>query len=294
MRCIMGVFFVFLFLFLTPVTAQYPQYYRPRAQYQEECPQGRQIRAQKVYPSTMTDCEVLDADTAAERQKLQRKLNPPPVAQQPVRPAAPKPVAPAAAVLVTPAAVPPPPAPPPPAAAPTAAASPPPPSPQVVTQPPQPPVKPAVASAPPLREDYDGRIIGNWMTSAKEDRFGDGGTFAAITGDGGYALAVRCLQKHLSIGVMGIGNEPKPMEKGDFYKFKFRVDAQPIVDAAGIVISDRLIQLDTEKALVRSIRDGKETAMRIEDGRGVSSTHVFNTNGSRRAFADLSRECPLD
>jgi hypothetical protein len=29
----------------------------------EECPQGRQIRAQKVYPATMTDCEVLDRDT---------------------------------------------------------------------------------------------------------------------------------------------------------------------------------------------------------------------------------------
>jgi hypothetical protein len=40
---------------------------------QEECPQGRQIRAQKAYPSTMTDCQVLDADTAAENQKLPRR-----------------------------------------------------------------------------------------------------------------------------------------------------------------------------------------------------------------------------
>jgi hypothetical protein len=39
----------------------------------DECPQGRQIRTQKSYPSTMTDCEVLDADTAAENQKLQRR-----------------------------------------------------------------------------------------------------------------------------------------------------------------------------------------------------------------------------
>ncbi|MDP9147917.1 MAG: hypothetical protein M3N22_09670 [Acidobacteriota bacterium] len=133
------------------------------------------------------------------------------------------------------------------------------------------------------------------MTSAKEDRFGDGGTFAAVTGDGtGYAFAVRCLQKNLSIGVIETGSDPKPMEKGDFYKFKFRVDAQPVVDAAGIVINDRLIQVVTEKSLVKSIRDGRETAMRIEDSRGVSSTHIFNTRGSRVAFADLSRECPLD
>lgn len=40
---------------------------------QEECPQGREIREQKAYPSTMSDCEVLDADTSAERQKLHRR-----------------------------------------------------------------------------------------------------------------------------------------------------------------------------------------------------------------------------
>jgi hypothetical protein len=49
---------------------------------QEECPQGRQIRAQKAYPSTMSDCQVLDADTAAENQKLNGnaapRIRPPP------------------------------------------------------------------------------------------------------------------------------------------------------------------------------------------------------------------------
>jgi phosphoribosylformylglycinamidine (FGAM) synthase-like amidotransferase family enzyme len=76
--------------------------------------------------------------------------------------------------------------------------------------------------------------------------------------------------------------------------FKFRVDALPIVETGGIAISDRLIQVVTEKTLVKSIRDGKETAVRVADKRGTTSTHVFNTNGSRKAFADLSRECPLD
>jgi hypothetical protein len=288
---IIGVFFVFLISFLTPVAAQSPQYRRPLP-VQDECPQGRQIRAQKHYPATMTDCEVLDADTAAENQKLQRRPKSAPIAQQPVKP--PAPVTPAAAVPVTPAAAAPAPAVPlTPAAAvaPTPAPATPP---QVAAQPPQPPVKPVATNAPPLREDYEGRISGNWITSAKEDRFGDGGSFGAVTGDGGYALAVRCIQKTLSIGIAEIGSDPKPLEKGDFYKFRFRVDAQPIVDANGLVISDRLIQVATERDLVRSIRDGKETAIHIEDSHGVSSTHVFNTNGSRKAFADLSRECPLD
>jgi hypothetical protein len=69
---IAGVFFVFLIFSLAPGAAQSPQY-RRLAPPQEECPQGRQIRTQKGYPSTMTDCEVLDADTAAENQKLPRR-----------------------------------------------------------------------------------------------------------------------------------------------------------------------------------------------------------------------------
>jgi hypothetical protein len=40
---------------------------------QEECPQGREIRAKKFYPTTMTDCQVLDADTAAENRKLKQR-----------------------------------------------------------------------------------------------------------------------------------------------------------------------------------------------------------------------------
>jgi hypothetical protein len=37
----------------------------------EECPQGRVIRSQKTYPASMTDCEVLDVDTARENKKRQ-------------------------------------------------------------------------------------------------------------------------------------------------------------------------------------------------------------------------------
>jgi hypothetical protein len=64
------------------VSAQY-QYQRPAAPMniapryqvppaQDECPQGRQIRAQKPYPASMTDCQVLDADTAVENDRIHR------------------------------------------------------------------------------------------------------------------------------------------------------------------------------------------------------------------------------
>jgi hypothetical protein len=269
MHRVAGMAFVFLFFSLAPTGAQSPQY-RRAVPPQEECPQGRQIREQQgFYPSTMTDCQVLDVDTAVENQKLRRKRVTPNAASLP-KPITPGPSAAAQAI---------------PAAAPVAAPA----------QPaPALPIERPLAAAESQHADYDGRIIGNWMVSAKQDRFGDGGAFVAMTGDGAVALAVRCLQKDLSIGVIELGDDPKPMEKGDVYELKFRVDAQPIVDADGVAISERLIQVETEKSLVKSMRDGKETALRLEDGRGVSSTHIFNTKGSRAAFADLSRECPLD
>jgi hypothetical protein len=46
--------------------------YTPYPQ-QEECPQGREIRAKNFYPTAMTDCQVLDADTAAENRKLKQR-----------------------------------------------------------------------------------------------------------------------------------------------------------------------------------------------------------------------------
>jgi hypothetical protein len=270
MRCTVGVFFTLLSF--GSAAAQSPQYRQP-APGREECPQGRQIRQQQgFYPSTMTDCQVLDADTAVENQKLQRKRSPA-ATQTP-------PKAPVAAALPTPVA------PAPAATAPQPIAAP-------VPTPSRPIEKPA-AVPEPVHADYDDRMIGNWLISAKQDRFGDGGTFVAATGDGAIALAVRCLQRNLSIGLIEVGGDPKPIAKGAFYKMKFRVDNQPIVEAAGVAISDRLIQVVTEPSLVKSIRDGRETALRLEDSAGVFSTHVYDTKGASRAFVDLSRECPLD
>lgn len=235
-----------------------------RYQAQEECPQGREIRAKKSYPAAMTDCQVLDADTAKLRQPKVVAPKPPKAASPVV--AAPTP-APAAPLATIPAPF--------PAATPAA------------------PATPAIRT-PPVRTDYERRIVGNWLTSAKEDRFGDGGTFTAATADGRVGLVVRCIQKELSIGMIDMGADQKPLKKGDVFELKFRVDTLPVAKAYGEAISDRLIQVVTEKGLVKSIRDGREVAVRIEDVRTVSQMHVFPLSGAPRAFADLTRECPLD
>lgn len=152
----------------------------------------------------------------------------------------------------------------------------------------------AIGCGSAARADYEGRRVGNWLTSANEDRFGDGGAFVAATPDGSTALAVRCLQKKLSIGLIDMGSDPKPFSEADLFALKFRVDKQPVVETAGVAISARLIEVVTEKSLVKALRDGRETAVRIFQKSGVTSSFVFKTAGAPKAFADLAKECPLD
>ena len=78
-----SVIFIFLIVSIAPAAAQYPQYrHGGPPPVQEECPQGRQIRTQKAYPPTMTDCDVLDADTAAQNNQLRQRAVAPPEAQR--------------------------------------------------------------------------------------------------------------------------------------------------------------------------------------------------------------------
>lgn len=260
-----------------PSSAQYP----PRGPYpqQEECPQGRALRQQKYFPPQLTDCQVLDADTAEQR-RLRQRANPASPATAPPRPGVAQPVA-AVPPAPRPAVATPP-------SVPTAAPLPSPAAPKPAIPAPQP-------AAAPEPADYEGRFIGNWMTSAKFDRFGDGGSFVAATIDNdGIGFFVRCLQKDLSFAIGIASADPKPLEKGDIYLIKLRMDGRPVIETKGIAISDRLIQLVTEKQWVRAARDAKETALRLEDSKGVYSTHIFKMTGAPRAFADLSRECPLE
>jgi Superinfection immunity protein len=72
MRCISWVSFAFLIVSAAPAAAQSPQYrHGGPPPFQEECPQGRQIRSQKA-------CQVLDADTAMQNSRLRQRAAAPP------------------------------------------------------------------------------------------------------------------------------------------------------------------------------------------------------------------------
>jgi hypothetical protein len=80
MRAFTG-FLAILLISVTAAEAQYQNRYYPGApqyapQYRtapipEDCPQGRQIRAQKSYPASMTDCQVLDAAVENRKRAVQ-------------------------------------------------------------------------------------------------------------------------------------------------------------------------------------------------------------------------------
>jgi hypothetical protein len=231
---------------------------------EDECPQGREIRATGKFPAMMTDCQVLDADTASRNRKLRQQAQPKPTQPAPV--AAPKPPP---APLETPRT-------------------------ETAIKPAAPQQQPARAEAAPGPTDYEDRMIGRWMVSAKRDRFGDGGSFVAVAFDQGIALAVRCIQKKLTIAMIEAGPDQKPLQTGEAFKLKFRVDLEPVLETAGVAIDNRVIQVVTDKSTVKAMQEGREAAVRIENAQGVSRTSIFKTSGARAAFADLAKECPLD
>jgi hypothetical protein len=81
---------------------------------------------------------------------------------------------------------------------------------------------------------------------------------------------------------------------GDKFYIKLRVDKQPILELTGVALLETLIQVDATAEIVRSIRDGKEIAVRqesIQGGTAVSNVTIFNTKGNAKAFARLTKEC---
>lgn len=147
----------------------------------------------------------------------------------------------------------------------------------------------------PVHADDGVKVIGTWIVSAKDDRFEDGGTFFAMTADGGgEAFAVRCIQKELSIALGKIGDSADKLTAGQKFGIKLRVDKQPIIETSGVAISEKLIQAETKPEMVKTIRTGKETAVRIENEVGVTATYIFKTMKTEKAFARLAKECKLD
>jgi hypothetical protein len=140
--------------------------------------------------------------------------------------------------------------------------------------------------------DGQRNVIGNWLTSAEESSFDEGGRYFAMTLNGSSALAVRCLEKSLSLGFNG--DTGSKIATGDKVGIRLRTDKNPIVDLTGFAITDDgLIQIDIEPETVKMIRDGKETAIRMEY-EGTTSVRVFKTNGNKAAFARLAKECDVD
>ena len=99
---------------------------------------------------------------------------------------------------------------------------------------------------------------------------------------------MRCIEKALTLG---IGETTGKYKVGDKFYIKLRVDKQPVLELTGVALNVSLIQVRATPEIVRSIRDGKEIAVRQESIQGVSSITTFNTKGNAKAFARLTKEC---
>jgi hypothetical protein len=80
---------------------------------------------------------------------------------------------------------------------------------------------------------------------------------------------VRCIENTLTLGI------GQKYQVGDKFYFKLRVDKQPVLELTGLAVNESLIQVDATAEIVRSIRDGKEIAVRQESIQGCLKHHYL-------------------
>jgi hypothetical protein len=135
------------------------------------------------------------------------------------------------------------------------------------------------------------RTIGNWQISEEQDRFGDGSTVSATTGTGVFRLAIRCVDRKLTVALTDTRSRGGFLTDESF-QIKFRADNRPIVDVAGIAINDGLIRIDQPKDMVQQMFGAKEIAFRITNSRDVWIDLVYNLIQPERALAPVVKACP--
>lgn len=139
-------------------------------------------------------------------------------------------------------------------------------------------------------------VIGSWVVTNQEDRFGDGGRFVAMTpavGAPGAVFAVRCFARKWSLAMI----PGTKLVTGEAFKLRLRVDKGGIVDGFGQALDEQLLQIaveaDAEPRLIKEILAGREIAVRLTNVLDVSSDLVFRLTGSRKALAGHLKECKL-
>ena len=136
------------------------------------------------------------------------------------------------------------------------------------------------------------QTVGNWVVQHAPDRFGDGGTDIAITGDGTMAFAIRCIRREWSLALMDVSADPKPLQVSDTFYLLLKVDKYDAKAALGRSISPRLIQIETTPVMVSSLLGGETLAVRVNDPAHVVSEFSFPLKGARRALSQHMKNCP--
>jgi hypothetical protein len=129
------------------------------------------------------------------------------------------------------------------------------------------------------------------LVTVDQDRFSDGRTVVAMTAQDDGLLAVRCIQKVLTLAVTQSGADFK---EGDLFRIKFRADANPIVETAGDAINDTVIEILTTQEMRMELTSAREYAFRIATPAGSQFDKVFKAGAAARALSEVLTACPVN
>ncbi|WP_018388619.1 hypothetical protein [Ancylobacter sp. FA202] len=146
-------------------------------------------------------------------------------------------------------------------------------------------------SATAVGADEIKKRFGTWEVSIDKDRFNGESKVIALSMQQGDAVAVRCFPPEVSVVVGELSLGAGRFEEGMEFDVRFRADEGEIIEATGVALSDKIIQVEESRPMAEAIKKAKEFAFRLSF-RGVTFDKVFKTGKGGQALGEVFKACP--
>lgn len=134
------------------------------------------------------------------------------------------------------------------------------------------------------------RMIGNWMVSVDQDRFSDAPQAMAITMQHGAILAVRCLERSLSVAIRNVG-VIGGLTPGDIFSVAFRGSPHAVIQTMGDAVNDLMVEVMVTDEMRNDLITSAEYAFRLKFPASQIDV-IFDAGSAQEALQPVYRACP--
>jgi hypothetical protein len=136
------------------------------------------------------------------------------------------------------------------------------------------------------------KLVGTWLVTTDKDRFTGDPSMMAITIQDGAILAVRCLQRRLTMAVRDAG-VIGDLTPGTVFVVKFKGGTHAVMDTVGDAPAADMIEIAVTDEMRNALTTSAELAFRF-----TSDTQqfdlVFQAGTAARSLPPIIDACPTD